>query len=166
LQWRKKKEKFIIVVATNTLHDLHPGLIISKKGYQEFVVPIKKGDVPIDKTIRRMNRFFQNKYKEDQVVVMDDPENKLPKEIQKIELNSPQVKSELKIGIIYAKKGQVNPHEMFKNTPSQNFQNFLMAMDIGPKQHIEKWNDIVGTYILNFSEKKLIEVLPKVNYST
>jgi len=107
------------------------------------VVPVKKGEVPLDKTIRRVTRFLHNKFKDDQIILIDDPENQLNKEIQKIELNSPQVKSELKIGIIYAKQGQVNPHEMFKNGPSLNFQHFLNAMEIDPKQYIEKWNDIM-----------------------
>jgi len=138
-----KKEKFIIIVTVASIYDLHRGLEISKKGYKEFVVPVKKGDVPIEKTIRRVTRWLHNRYKDDQIVYVPDEDFSLNKEVQKIEINSPQIKVELKIGIIYALSGQINPHEMLKNSNSPSFTNFLSAINIDPKQSSEKWNDIL-----------------------
>jgi hypothetical protein len=138
-----KKEKFIVIVSIVSVQDLHRGLEISKKGYKEFVIPVKKGDVPMDKTVRRVTRWLHNKYKEDQIVFVPDEDNSISKEVQKIEINSPQIKSELKIGIIYATSGQINPHDMLKNATSQSFSNFLSAISIDPKQSSEKWNEIL-----------------------
>jgi len=53
-------------------------------------------------------------------------------------------KSEITVGVIYAKEGQTNPLDMFANSPSESFEYFLRVMNI-PKNGEIQWKHVTVT---------------------
>jgi len=136
-QMNNSKENFIIVIREEPRMDYYPAMIISKKGYEEFLISMKDvGQSKIKDS--RVLKYLQMKYPGDTILTVKDPTFTATKDIAKIEQDSSQVKNELTIGIIYAKAHQTNPLDMFANQPNENFLNFLSVMNV-PTSGDMKW---------------------------
>eukprot|EP01124_Arcella_intermedia_P013080 TRINITY_DN19488_c0_g1_i1.p1 TRINITY_DN19488_c0_g1~~TRINITY_DN19488_c0_g1_i1.p1 ORF type:complete len:685 (-),score=139.97 TRINITY_DN19488_c0_g1_i1:30-1916(-) len=144
----KKKENFIIVVREDPSRmDGFPMLVIGKKGHEERIISTNLVSHP--KLSTKVLKYLQSMYPEDNIMQIKDPNYLAPKDIAKIEGDSPQVKKEITIGVIYAKEGQTNPLEMFANKTSEAFEKFLVIM--GMTEPEIKWQHV--TIIAHVSPK-------------
>jgi len=146
IRTNQNKENFIIVVREEPRGVVFPSMIISKKGYEEFVIPIQEiGNNNNRIKESKLMKFLQNKYPSETLSIIKDTNNLASKDIAKIEIDSPQIKTEITIGVIYTQMGQTNPLDMFANQPSDTFETFLKAMNIKTGTSELKWRHLTIT---------------------
>uniref|UniRef100_A0A6B2L258 Rap-GAP domain-containing protein n=1 Tax=Arcella intermedia TaxID=1963864 RepID=A0A6B2L258_9EUKA len=145
-------------VRTKEGFTVHKALTTTKKGYIEFEieVPSKDQSVPL---LDRLEMLITNQ-------AQNQPSNELQSatqgrtndiysvynnsqfalELVKLEETHPQRRKEMKIGVMYCKKGQILPSDMFQNKMTEEsdsqFSKFINLM--GHEIQLEDWNGYKG----------------------
>lgn len=92
------------------------------------------------KLVSYLRSFFEEKYSHQnigRVTVKLEPvpinlQSKVEHELQKFELNDPQMPHQISIGVVYCKEGQKEEEEYFQNGM---YSNFLDSYHLRPRRH-------------------------------
>eukprot|EP01125_Pyxidicula_operculata_P003056 TRINITY_DN1321_c0_g2_i1.p1 TRINITY_DN1321_c0_g2~~TRINITY_DN1321_c0_g2_i1.p1 ORF type:complete len:1345 (-),score=395.48 TRINITY_DN1321_c0_g2_i1:173-4207(-) len=143
------KEKFVISVLADPIsNDTYRALKTYSKGFEEFRISVKSDKKSL---VENLEKFISDRERDSEVYLVADTA-KFSKEFCLVEDKHSQVLRNMKIGIIYTKHGQADPHEMFKNGRegdqcSDKFWNFMKLM--GREIDLLGWKKYNGDMSVN-----------------
>jgi len=172
--------------------DYHKGLITHKRGHHEFELVVGSADLNTD-LMEKFEKLIRSYLLtnaaslgfsinvEETYPVAQSAHGPFVEELSRVEKHHSQKKDAMKIGVIYGKKGQSSPQEMFQNGEdkcSQAFLEFIKIMgevtDLSGKDHYmgdmkpgevggyyTKWNSIeiiyhVSPFLTSEGHRRLI----------
>jgi len=122
----------------------HRGIITTKKGYELIeVIPNEDMGLPLTERLEKALKLMAS--------MNDDlyhvPNEHFKEDLVKVEEKHCQKKTAIKIGLIYCRKGQTLPQDMFKNgisedQCSQGFMDFVSLF--GSEINLTEWDGYMG----------------------
>eukprot|EP01125_Pyxidicula_operculata_P005837 TRINITY_DN2037_c0_g2_i1.p1 TRINITY_DN2037_c0_g2~~TRINITY_DN2037_c0_g2_i1.p1 ORF type:complete len:1050 (-),score=164.06 TRINITY_DN2037_c0_g2_i1:50-3199(-) len=146
---------------------VHRGLVTTKKGYEEFELNLPEASLfSTDSITQRMEKALKKDLSQfSNIYFVSNPQFR--SDILRVEEKHSQKRRVMKIGLVYSKKGQVSPQEMFlnkinKDNPSD--AKFLKFLDIlGYEIDLDNWTGYRGdmkspgkTYFTNWKDVEVI----------